>query len=251
MALRSHTKRARSPGSPGDRPNVQQVLYRSTETLLTQFMFQKRLSLTIDHFRDAQSNRNVTPQSPAGGSRFPSEDWVHQADGLTIDSPNVCDFGLPEDKDEDMNMDADDATDTILDDPSVLSALRPDLPAIQTSQMNFAHAAVFKQQQQHTPHSATSSASTPSGPLVTVLPPTPSIASSSIPDYIDALPVQAQTQIPTRPSPPIDTLPGCSTMLIASPMGSFVSPKKQRFTMGPRADCIKCQMNVKGHSVHY
>ncbi|KAG6852611.1 hypothetical protein C0991_010482 [Blastosporella zonata] len=243
MALRSHTKRARSPGSPGDRPN-------------------KRLSLAMDHFKNAHSSGNVTPQSPAGSSRFPSEDWVHQADGLTIDSPNIMGLGLPEDKDEDMvripfplrasvseNMDPDCTNDTILPDPQVL-AQRPDLPPIQTTQMNFAHAALFRHHQNmqlHNPLSATSSAFTPPGPIVTVLPPTPSISSSSTPVYM-------QNQPQTRPSTPVDDSSGSSAMLISSPtplMGSFVSPRKQRFTMGPRSDCFKCQMNIKGHSVHY
>ncbi|KAG6919940.1 hypothetical protein DXG01_013289 [Tephrocybe rancida] len=234
MALRSHNtsnKRARSPGSSGDRPN-------------------KRLSLTVDRFRQAHSSGNVTPQSPAGSSRFPSEDWVDQADGLTIDSPNVSGFGLPEDRDEDMNMDSD-YTDSIPEDPPLL-AQRPDLPPIQTAHMHFAHT-LFRQHQQHTPLSATSSVPTPPGPLVTVLPPSPCISTTTTPVYNDVTPMQSQvqTQAPTRPATPVDDPAGSSAMLVSSPMGSFIAPRKQRFTMGPRADCMKCQMNVKGHSVHY
>ncbi|KAG6874071.1 hypothetical protein C0995_006928 [Termitomyces sp. Mi166 len=227
MALRAPTKRARSPGSPDDRPN-------------------KRLSLAIDRFRLAHSSGNVTPQSPASSSRFPSEDWVQQTDGLTIDSPVIVDSRIAEERDEDMNMDSEEI---ILVEPPT-HPQRPALPPIQTTQMNFAHAPLFRQHHhQHTPISTASSTPTPPGPLVTVLPPTPSISTSSAP-YIDASSMRTQTQTPTRPSTPVDNTASDSPMVLSSPKGSFTAPapRKQRFTMGPRADCIKCQMNMKGHS---
>ncbi|KAG1756486.1 uncharacterized protein EDB91DRAFT_18411 [Suillus paluster] len=43
------------------------------------------------------------------------------------------------------------------------------------------------------------------------------------------------------PPPPTSQYPG----LISS------SGRKQRFTMGPRADCLKCRMGVKGHWMHF
>ncbi|KAG6828216.1 hypothetical protein H0H93_015012, partial [Arthromyces matolae] len=210
MSIRAPNKRPRSP-SPNDLPN-------------------KRPSLAIDRFKVAYSSGDVTPQSPASSSRFPSEDWVHQADGLSIDSPVI----LKDDQDEEMNMDSDEPI------PIKVQAKRPTLHPIQTSQTNMAHLSLFRQYHHHTPSSATSSSMhTPPGPLVHVFPPTPPIPSSA---SIDVLPMQ------TRPSTPVNDPSSISVMDLSSPEPSFTTPRKQRFTMGPRADCIKCQMNVKGHS---
>ncbi|KAH0584349.1 hypothetical protein H2248_009889 [Termitomyces sp. 'cryptogamus'] len=217
-----HTKRARSPGSPHDRPN-------------------KRPLLT----------RLVTPHSPASSSRFPSEDWVQQTDGLTIHSPVIVDPWIAEDRDiEDMNIDSEG---TMLIEPPRHPHKRPALPPIQTAQMNLAHASLFRHHlHQNTPISTGSSTSTPPGPLVTVFPPTPIPTSSA--QYINTSLIQTptQTQTPPCPSTPVDDSARDSTMVL-SPGGSSTVPasRKQRFTMGPRADCIKCRMNVKGHSVHY
>ncbi|KAF5386965.1 hypothetical protein D9615_001889 [Tricholomella constricta] len=221
-ALRSFSsKRARSPESPPSRPS-------------------KRLSLALDHPRFAHTHTSgyATPQSPASSSRFPSEDWVHQADGLTIDSPVITGSGLAEDRDEDINMDPDE-TNTTDRAQQQQHTQRPVLPPIQT--MSFAHAALYRPQQRPQLHQqgALLSAPTPAGPLVTVLPPTPIPPSST--SYLETP--------HTRPSTPPAQSSGSSAM--ASFAAGVTSPRKQRFTMGPRADCVKCQMGVKGHSVHY
>lgn len=39
-----------------------------------------------------------------------------------------------------------------------------------------------------------------------------------------------------------------ATPMLSSP--KLPTPKKQRFMMGPRADCEKCRLGVKGHFVH-
>lgn len=46
--------------------------------------------------------------------------------------------------------------------------------------------------------------------------------------------------------------PNLPPRLICQYPGQVSSPgRKQRFTMGPRADCLKCRMNVKGHWMHF
>ncbi|KAG6831185.1 hypothetical protein H0H92_012325 [Tricholoma furcatifolium] len=224
MVLRSHTKRTRSPGSPGDRPN-------------------KRVSLAIEHIRHAHSSGNATPESPAAGStRFPSEDWVHQTDGLTIDSPAIYGPESPGDHDEEMNMDADETIS--IHRPEQMIPQRPVLPPVET-QTNFMTTSLFERQHQQNPlHLASGSVPTPPGPTVNVLSPTPPMSSSST-QYMDSPSMDAQAQSPS----PLNNSRSGSAMVLSSPP-SMVS-RKQRFTMGPRADCIKCQMNVKGHSVHY
>lgn len=46
-----------------------------------------------------------------------------------------------------------------------------------------------------------------------------------------------------------ESIPMGKSCLPPSPCSSG-SSRKQRFTMGPRVDCIKCRMGVKGHWVH-
>lgn len=65
--------------------------------------------------------------------------------------------------------------------------------------------------------------------------------------------LQANGLIETRPPSPVDTP---SMAMAISPASSVIAravatPTRQRFTMGPRSDCLKCQQGVKGHSVHY
>ena len=42
---------------------------------------------------------------------------------------------------------------------------------------------------------------------------------------------------------------GNKSCILPSP-SSGPAGRKQRFTMGPRVDCVKCRMGVKGHWVH-
>ncbi|KAG6895359.1 hypothetical protein C0992_001666 [Termitomyces sp. T32_za158] len=194
----------------------------------------------VDRLILTRPNGNVTSQSSAGNSRFTSEDWVQKTDGLTIDSPIIVDPRLVEDRDEDMNMDSEELV------PPIHHPQRPALPPIQIM-----HASSIRHHHhQGTPISTASSTPTPLGPLVTVLPPTPLISTS--PAFsIDASPMQMQT--PVHPMTPVENSADDNAMVLSSPGGLVTAPapRKQRFTMGPRADCIKCQMNVKGHSVHY
>lgn len=83
----------------------------------------------------------------------------------------------------------------------------------------------------------------PAGPAVNGLTPTP-----APPYYSDLEPPYP----PTRPSSPASN----SSMMVLSPLPSYLnvaaSPRRQqRFTMGPRADCEKCRLGIKGHWVHY
>ena len=43
---------------------------------------------------------------------------------------------------------------------------------------------------------------------------------------------------------------GNKTCMISSVSSSGPVERKKRFTMGPRVDCVKCRMGVKGHWVH-
>ncbi|KAH8829666.1 hypothetical protein DL96DRAFT_1599040 [Flagelloscypha sp. PMI_526] len=66
--------------------------------------------------------------------------------------------------------------------------------------------------------------------------------------------------LPPSSSPHLNTLTansGSFTHHVGSPQSattfspdSQMPPRKQRFTMGPRSDCEKCQLGVKGHWMH-
>jgi hypothetical protein len=59
----------------------------------------------------------------------------------------------------------------------------------------------------------------------------------------------SRTDSPTRPASPNAMLlsPATSWSANASPVNS----RRQRVTMGPRADCEKCKLGVKGHWMHF
>ena len=79
-------------------------------------------------------------------------------------------------------------------------------------------------------------------------------------EYTRSLPPQSEhTQPPMicilpatpgqSPLTPHDHQASTSPMSISSPSPA-VSNRKQRFTMGPRSDCEKCRLGVKGHWMH-
>ncbi|KAJ6630632.1 hypothetical protein B0H10DRAFT_1982110 [Mycena sp. CBHHK59/15] len=228
-------KRGRSPDSPCERPA-------------------KRLSLAIgdplSHVPSQPAFHYLNSRSSASNSRHSSEDWVQQAGGLSIDSPLFPTLGasIPEriSADERMLVDADD-----LEDASDMSR-RPYLPPLQTQPDAFMHAgASFSYdtpvQERPPDRSSTRSYSAhgnapPAGslflPVINILPATPNLLSAR-----------------TRPSTPIRDASSESSMNISptvsfANLGSPIIGRKQRFMMGPRANCEKCRLGVKGHSVH-
>ncbi|KAJ7046636.1 hypothetical protein C8F04DRAFT_1061220 [Mycena alexandri] len=218
-------KRARSPDSPFERPA-------------------KRLSLAIGGPLGSSENpfyHHLGARSSTNTSRHSSEDWVQQAGGLSIDSPlfpstsftvlepaPVVDEGMLVDAEED------------------LSAMprRPYLPPLrtQTDAFGFATASPIHAQRQPSSGSSYSKETTPATgslflPAINILPATPDLLSR------------------TRPSTPVQHDRDNSFAMSISPTTSYAvlgSPasKKQRFMMGPRADCEKCRLGVKGHWVH-
>ncbi|KAJ7083834.1 hypothetical protein C8R43DRAFT_1052016 [Mycena crocata] len=217
------TKRARSPDSPSERPT-------------------KRLSLAFNGSRPSAENNlhYLSSRSSASTSRHSSEDWVQQAGGLSIDSPlfpsmsaTVPQVFPPHDG---MLVDSE-------EDFSRISR-RPQLPPLQTEsnaymQADFSSSPICTEEQPSHPVSGSSYNTTQTTPLtgpiflpaINILPATPDLLSA------------------TRPSTPVRDN---SSAMSISPTASLGSPtgKKQRFMMGPRANCEKCRLGVKGHWVH-
>jgi len=225
-------KRARSPDSPSERPA-------------------KRLSLAIGGSLNPSENafHYLGARSSASTSRHSSEDWVQQAGGLSIDSPlfpstsATCLEGASA-ADEGMLIDVEEDLSTI--------SRRPYLPPLRTQsdalmQAGFACAANLM----HTPQqplglpsgSSYTSETPPSGslflPAINILPATPDLLSCTRP----STPVHRRDE--NRDSSAMSISPTTSYATLGSP-----ASKKQRFMMGPRANCEKCRLGVKGHWVH-
>ncbi|KAE9400752.1 hypothetical protein BT96DRAFT_634670 [Gymnopus androsaceus JB14] len=167
--------------------------------------------------------------SSAGSSRQTSEDWVQQAGTLTIDSPLLTSAQTPPFEDCIMVTDQSPAP---ASQPVELYG-RPQLAPLQTSFSRTVETHPIPKP--HIPLAATPSYQH-LAPAINVLPPTPDVL----------FPLGFSNA--TRPSTPSD-----SPMSISSSPSSanITSPsRKQRFTMGPRADCEKCRLGIKGHWVH-
>ncbi|KAK7467058.1 hypothetical protein VKT23_004120 [Stygiomarasmius scandens] len=149
---------------------------------------------------------------PANG-RHLSEDWVQQAGDLSIDSPFDSN---PTNEDAMVSEDSD------MTDSTQFGHARPHLPPLQTS---------FESLPGHERPNPNVTHPQRPPPTINVLPPTPDIVA---PLRFASL-SSARSPISVN-SPPISS--------ISSPS------RRHRFAMGPRADCQKCRMGVKGHAVH-
>ncbi|KIK59829.1 hypothetical protein GYMLUDRAFT_245036 [Collybiopsis luxurians FD-317 M1] len=174
--------------------------------------------------------------SSASSSRQNSEEWVQQAGNLTINSPLLIGNGTRPFEDHVMVTESMQNQSNTAASPAPYG--RPHLAPLQTSfpRMQLAPkpaAQVFP------PHmvSTDSPLLRNSAPSIHVLPPTP----VSHPTGCSAT---------TRPATPMNESP---MSVSTSPLSANVlSPSRRNrgFAMGPRADCEKCRMGVKGHSVH-
>lgn len=201
-------KRAHSPdGSPGDRPAKRLLLATGD------------VDIGYRHFSTSFIN----------GSRYPSEDWVQQAGGLTINGPifpltaNHSSLQVP---DVEMSVDPDESgvllprTSSNLPPPVVPQHQHTQLPNI----LDFRYSGKMQ-------------------PVFDVVSPTP----------IFTVPLSknesAEQHPSTQPSTPIDSSP--NAMVLSSPVTSFSPPSiKRRVFFGPRIGCEKCRLGVKGHFIH-
>ncbi|TFK42971.1 hypothetical protein BDQ12DRAFT_677112 [Crucibulum laeve] len=224
-------KRARSPeaGSPLERPS-------------------KRLSLAMSSDVYSTSSPGRFQSRSTNSSRYPSEDLVQQAGGLSIDSPifsgSASSFERPHsienlEEDVDMSMEPDDNTTDTLQ--------RPQLAPLQTSCPNSTAGPAFHAQagRSYSPHRSQPLGTLPEpkahpsfGPAINVLPPTP----MTLPNQPSFPATCTSTPPPTSPVP--------MAISPTSSMSCINSPRKPRFTMGPRADCERCRLGTKGHWVH-
>ncbi|KAJ6455721.1 hypothetical protein C8R45DRAFT_845290 [Mycena sanguinolenta] len=204
-------KRARSPDSPSERPA-------------------KRLSLATENITE-NTFHYFGSRSSASTSRHSSEDWVQQAGGLSIDSPLFTSTNSPVPEtaspaDEGMLVD--------MEEDSTTNTRRPYLPPLRTQTDAI----------MHMPHlNPRPSGTTP-----------PTAAGSLFLPAINILPATPDLLSRTRPATPVHADRDSSSAMSISPTNSYAvlgSPaSKKRFMMGPKANCEKCRLGVKGHWAH-
>jgi hypothetical protein len=221
-------------------------------------MVQKRLSLATgpypsifgqSGFRVPNSNWNFTPTH---STRRCSDNWVQQTDGLTIDSPPMLG-----------------ATTAFLSQNKLQTNVED---KIDENMVGFFVSALLIPLTHHSPVKTIER-------VADVEPPSnsPPILSLSTDTQLRVQPISSASQqlepknvalsqprSTTPPEFPIhchaehddpdQLLPSPSAMLVSpvsSPSSAIVNARKQRFTMGPRADCEKCRLGVKGHWMHF
>lgn len=293
--IRPHsTKRRRSPdGSPSPlEPNAVSnsicafmVYYEGCLSLLCHQ--QKRLAVDSESIPSPTASHHAFPgTTSASTSRFSSEDWVKQTDGLTIDGPllpNVLSgvaLGQANEQDrmdESMvrihkfppcvfarfffvgiqTMDSDESASIyrpLLSSPR--SVHRPHAPHIQITTSPSINDTPH---QQYQPHNQQQS-SLLSAPSLHAYPVSPQNNFSTqqnqapviriLPATPSDSPTAHQHQIIHNQAPSPITQSSTSPMTI-SPPNSPAASRKQRLTMGPRSDCEKCIQGVKGHWMHF
>ncbi|PBK78006.1 hypothetical protein ARMSODRAFT_1077621 [Armillaria solidipes] len=190
---------------------------------------------------------NSLPGS-GSSSRYSSEDWVQQTGGLSIGTPGEYSESNSED-----TMDLDEEPSAVLQGPGrpVLLPLQTTFPS--TSHTHDAFTAHRQSPQSLSPSFTDANAPQqlanhaqgsfpPRLPSIDITPPTP-----------ETIRVDGGIVNMTRPRTPVsDSLtPMNISMDSTGPRSSTLSPsKKQRVTMGPRSDCEKCRLGMKGHWMH-
>lgn len=241
-------KRSRSPGSPSQERQPKRSSLALQDTHLS---------------RRASSGISVSANLCSSNHQQPSpDDWVRQASDLSIGRPNSVDpVPSPSGDVQDENMALD------LDEPpkSCSSAfvfspprlLQPSRAHPTTMQLDASQA--YTSPPQHLSQIIVGPAAeqplTPGITMVHQQQPSsvyvqPGISSdeSSNQQEFQSGPTQSHdfvhttsSKMPSSPPPPISQ----------SPERKLTSGRKQRFTMGPRADCLKCRMGEKGHWMHF
>lgn len=240
-------KRPRSPGSPSQERQPKRSSLALQDTYLS-----RRASSSV--FSANQSSSNNHQSSP--------DDWVRQASDLSIGRPNSVD-PVPSPsgdvQDENMALDPDEppksCSSVVVLPPPRLQ--QPSQAHPTTTQLNTSQA--YINVPQHSPQvivgpagrqSLTPSMTMPHQQQPSSVYAQPGISSDGPSNQQEAQsePPQshdcfqtASSEMSLPPPPPICQSPGPRS----------TSGRKQRFTMGPRADCLKCRMGEKGHWMHF
>ncbi|XP_006458502.1 hypothetical protein AGABI2DRAFT_115532 [Agaricus bisporus var. bisporus H97] len=239
----SSVKRARSPDSS---------------------IFEDRPSKRI-HYAALDVQRRLGDYS-TGSSRQSSEDWVQQARSLSIDSPLYSAHFISEEAAKVERIEDDEHMMSVSNSQSSREFDKSQLPLLQSSGYP-----AFPSAQQVPDMDMPCGLDGPSVPYINV---------NSVEDHSLQASVKQDQRFPQQTLPERDPIMGTSINAVPPtlmehlgvqaclhsgsmsasnsdtstqtdvPPSKLATPKKQRFMMGPRADCMKCRMGVKGHFVH-
>ncbi|KAH9923962.1 uncharacterized protein BXZ73DRAFT_103694 [Epithele typhae] len=224
---RSSTKRARSPESSPtqcDRPS-------------------KR---AVSNYGSGVPLPSPPLESPAIRVRNHSEDWVSQTQDLRIESPALSipgsGFNTPGSQPGEIRVDA-----VMFEDEQMMPTDDDRAMFMFPASATPAPTAPLLHLRPFGPHSASGSAAS-----------TPPQFSSPALLQIPLIQIQNATPSPVQPFPhPTFDLPVTQEReqaMLDAPLEEPRSPlatRRQRFTMGPRADCEQCRMRVPGHYAHF
>ncbi|KAL1947431.1 hypothetical protein VTO73DRAFT_14392 [Trametes versicolor] len=250
---RSATKRARSPSSPGqyDRPSKRVASTHDAS-----------VPIAFPPFQTSPASHGL-PSSPTSRLRNTPQDWVSQTQSMRLESPASEQSGFSTPMTEeggDVRIDEVMTDEPMPNDENTMSVSPP----------------------RPSPYLSVYGPSLSSlRPPEAAYPSRRDIHQSQNPNrlQIPAIQIQAATPSPVQmyTQPPLDspslssTSSGptfafedasmCSPSSTSSPHAGFnaqsqqtptsATTKRQRFTMGPRADCEQCRMRVKGHYMHF
>ncbi|PPQ81214.1 hypothetical protein CVT25_015738 [Psilocybe cyanescens] len=228
----------------------------------------KKPTLSIANTTGRLSNRHLSVSS-ASSSRQPSEDWVQQTGGLTIDSPlypvsdhnhSFTSHSEGNTGDIDMVMDSEES----INGQGTLE--RPHLSPLRTTSYSLSKPELHLQQQLPSHHGVSNSPRHPYGtryaermngatipPLINVVPATPVGVQHSSQNRVDGSTSSSgliySLSQPSTP-PPSDIAPmAISPVTTFAQLASPVAPKR-RVVFGPRSNCEKCRAGER-HFIHY
>ncbi|KAF8582079.1 hypothetical protein K439DRAFT_1635630, partial [Ramaria rubella] len=247
-------KRPRSPASPSP-------LERPSKRLSRDSVGRSPSELSLPgyfspHAGIRPGNAQVT-LSFAAVERRTSEDWVAKTSGLKLNSP-LCGFGqgrtVPLPRSENAGMDPISPMNSVNQTHETMMTDEPSLPNIVGHWSSLStpnHCTVA-------PYRNWDISDTPHSPFLTSLPSTehPPVPPTTLPHHSD-IRIHIQPATPSnhqrrssaaprhsQPSPMSISPANCAIWSPNSPA------RKPRVTMGPRPDCEKCRMGVKGHWMH-
>ncbi|KAI0747672.1 hypothetical protein C8Q80DRAFT_1104343 [Daedaleopsis nitida] len=234
---RSSTKRARSPSSPThyDRPSKRAASGLDTSVPISIPPYQQ----LVTRFRGK------------------SEDWVSQTQGLRLESPlsDGSGFNTPVSHPEAGVLVDDVMVDEAMgeDNSMCVSPPRPPSTLPETSSVQPFHVPSSLQSSTHPLYHNPGHLRIPSIQIQTA---TPSPVQMFAQAPLDARPMS--TSVPESVFATHGEQASLSTPEVTSPSEerrlypqAVTATRKQRFTMGPRADCEMCRMRVKGHYMHF
>ncbi|KAI0373325.1 hypothetical protein BV20DRAFT_805681 [Pilatotrama ljubarskyi] len=251
---RSSTKRARSPSSPGqfDRPSKRVSSGHDTS-----------VPISFPPLQTSPASHGLPNPSPTRLRNVP-QDWVSQTQSMRLESPASEHSGFNTPMTDDGGQPRNDelmADESMPGDENAMSVSPPRPSCLSVRAPSPSSSQYFHPPSAGYPSSkATLQAQNPNRlqiPAIQIQAATPSPVQMFTQPLLDSPPVASSA---SNPAFNFEDTTMCSPSTTSSPSAEFraqeqiptpTGTKRQRFTMGPRADCELCRLRVKGHYMHF